>query len=32
MSQPGSGDFKYPDFLLSDLQVSGVKGMKGSKI
>jgi len=28
---PGSG-FQYPDFLLSDEVVSGVKGMKKSKI
>ncbi|KAI4197593.1 MAG: hypothetical protein LQ350_005827 [Teloschistes chrysophthalmus] len=28
---PGSG-FQYPDFLLGGVNVSGVKGMKGSKL
>jgi len=28
---PGSG-FQYPDFLLGDEVISGVKGMKKSKI
>jgi hypothetical protein len=29
--QPG-GSFEYPDFLLGDEEVKGVKGMKKSKI
>ena len=29
-SNPGMG-FRYPDFLLSGEEVSGVKGMKGGK-
>lgn len=31
LSNPGSG-FKYPDFLLSDEPVSGVKAAKKSKL
>jgi len=30
--QPGSGDFQYPDFLLGGEEVTGVKGLKKSKI
>ena len=30
--QPGSGSFKYPDFLLSRKAVTGVKGVKKSKL
>jgi hypothetical protein len=33
MVQPGGEGFKYPDFLLTDEEVKGVKGMKSkSKI
>jgi len=30
--QPGSGAFQYPEFLMSDEEVSGVKGLKKSKL
>jgi peroxisomal 2,4-dienoyl-CoA reductase len=30
--QPGRGGFEYPDFLLTDEEVKGVKGAKKAKL